>query len=196
MHEGDPVLARIDDRSEQRRRHDQPRDHHGRILAVGEFGDDAVLGVILSLDPSLRQLDTDLSQTIERLRSRAVLDPDLCGSRLCASRCRGPARHSHRRSTTGEEVAKRRAFGNTSVFLFGEARREVDPALAITAPFKALHRGDNTLVLVSMEPDVGDGDGHRPTLPATIAIMDAAPLPGATGWSKPCGTVTSAGLLP
>jgi hypothetical protein len=50
------------------------------------------------------------------------------------------------------------------------------------------------LVLVSMEPDVGDGDGHRPTLPATI--MDAAPLPGATGWSKPCGTVTSAGLLP
>ena len=41
-----------------------------------------------------------------------------------------------------------------------------------------------------MEPDVGDGDGHRPTLPATIAIMDAAPLPGATGWSKPCGTVT------
>jgi len=52
------------------------------------------------------------------------------------------------------------------------------------------------LVLVSMEPDVGDGDGHRPTLPATIAIMDAAPLPGATGWSKPCGTVTSAGLLP
>ncbi|NDH15256.1 MAG: hypothetical protein EBY47_09370, partial [Actinobacteria bacterium] len=44
-------------------------------------------------------------------------------------------------------------------------------------------------------PDVGDGDGHRPTLPATIAIMDAVPLPGATGWSKPCGTVTSAGLL-
>ena len=81
------------------------------------------------------------------------------------------------------------------MFLFGEARREVDPALAITAPFKALHRGDNALVLVSMEPDVGDGDGHRPTLPATIAIMDAAPLPGATGWSKPCGTVTSAGLL-
>ena len=82
------------------------------------------------------------------------------------------------------------------MFLFGETRREVDPAQTITAPFKALHRGDNTLVLVSMEPDVGDGDGHRPTLPATIAIMDAAPLPGATGWSKPCGTVTSAGLLP
>ncbi len=82
------------------------------------------------------------------------------------------------------------------MFLFGEARREVDPALAITALFKALHRGDNALVLVSMEPDVGDGDGHRPTLPATIAIMDAAPLPGATGWSKPCGTFTSAGLLP
>ena len=196
MHEGDPVLARLDDRSEQRRRHDQPRDHHGRILALGEFGDDAVLGVILSLDPSLRQLDADLSQTIERLRSRAVLDPDLCGSRLCASRCRRPGRHSHRRSTTGEEVAKRGAFGNTSMFLFGEARREIDPALPVTALFELLHGGDDTLVLVSMEPDVGDGDGHRPTLPASITIMDAAPLPGATGWSKPCGTVTSAGLLP
>jgi hypothetical protein len=81
------------------------------------------------------------------------------------------------------------------VFLFGEARREVDPALAIAAPFKALHRSDNALVLVSMEPNVGDGDGHRPTLPATTT-MDAVPLPGATSWPKLCGTVSSAGLLP
>ena len=152
MHEGDPVLARLDDRSEQRRRHDQPRDHHGRILAVGEFGDDAVLGVILSLDPPLRQLDTDLGQTIERLWSRAVFDPDLRGSRLRAPCRRSPGRHGHRRPTAGEEVAEGGAFGNTSMFLFGEARREIDPALPVTALFELLHGGDDTLVLVSMEP--------------------------------------------
>ena len=94
-----------------------------------------------------------------------MFDPDLRGSRLRAPCRRSPGRHGHRWPTAGEEVAEGRAFGNTSVFLFGEARREIDPALPITALFELLHGGDDTLVLVSMEPDVGDGDGHRLTLP-------------------------------
>ena len=84
MDERCPLRARLDDSSQHRCRHDQPGDHPGRVLARREIRNDAVLGMVLPLDPSGWEAQTEFVEPLERFGPGAVGQADLCRARLAA----------------------------------------------------------------------------------------------------------------
>ena len=70
-------MSRFDDRSQHGGRDDQPGDDAIRIFSCGEFGHDAVLGMVLTLDPAGRKSNPEFIEPIERLRAGAVSETDL-----------------------------------------------------------------------------------------------------------------------
>lgn len=162
MDECDPLLAGLDRRTQDGRRDNQPGNNHARVLVGRQFRDDPMLGMILALEPALRQTDADLRQALECLRTGSVFKTDLGRPHPAFSCWWRPRRHRYRWSAATEPCTETTAIWDPVVLVLTQHRLQIDPPLAITLIGEASHRFGNGLVLVAVEQDFGDRDRHDP----------------------------------
>ncbi len=167
MYHCPPTIARINDLTQSRCCHHEPQDHIGRHHIVRQLRHDAMLGMILSGNPTVGQIVSALAETLQRIGSGAMLDPNLSGHRLLLAAGAGnPRGHRHLGSSTREPRPQARAHRNVEHYVVGEPRTDVDPAARFAPTGHGAHSRGHSSDIGPTEPDHFLLGGHAPTVVA------------------------------